>query len=244
MDKLKWSLGYKNGVAVDCLGKSGGLALWWRDDVEVSVRPWCNLFIDAKISFEGKCWRFSGIYGEPRPEQRHRTWEALRFLKGQDDLPWLCVGDFNEVTSPCEQIGGNARSESQMLAFRECLSDCELNDLGFKGYKFTWNNKREGQDNIQVRLDRGTAAAPFLNLYPETQIEHIITEESDHMALLVRLENIGNKVNRRLQRGFAFEEMWTKHENYEDMIVFAWENSGTEAQGINGLWTKLHNMSA
>jgi hypothetical protein len=69
-------------------------------------------------------------------------------------------------------------------------------------------------------------------------------EESDHMALLVRLENLGNKANRRLQRGFAFEEMWTKHENYEDMIASAWENSGMEAQGINGLWTKLHNMSA
>jgi hypothetical protein len=84
----------------------------------------------------------------------------MMFLKGQDNLPWLCVGDFNKVTSPSEQIGGNPRSESQMTAFRDCLSDCELNDLGFKGYIYTWNNKREGLDNIQVWLDRGTATAP------------------------------------------------------------------------------------
>jgi hypothetical protein len=27
MDKLKWSLGFKHDVAVDCAGRSGGLAL-------------------------------------------------------------------------------------------------------------------------------------------------------------------------------------------------------------------------
>jgi hypothetical protein len=49
MTKLRWSLGYAHGVAVDCRGKSGGLALWWRDGVEVYVRPWCQYFIDAQI---------------------------------------------------------------------------------------------------------------------------------------------------------------------------------------------------
>ena len=74
MDKLKWSLGFRNGVAVDCDGRSGGLAMWWRDGVDVSVRPWCQYYIDAKICFEGKTWRFSGIYGEPRTELRNKTW--------------------------------------------------------------------------------------------------------------------------------------------------------------------------
>jgi hypothetical protein len=70
MNKLKWSLGFTNSVAVDCVGRSGGLALWWKEEVEVQVRPWCHLFIDAKISYNGKVWRFSGIYGEPRSECR------------------------------------------------------------------------------------------------------------------------------------------------------------------------------
>ena len=53
MERIKWSLGFRNGVAVDCNGKSGGLALWWRDEVEVSVRWWCEYFLDAKIHFGG-----------------------------------------------------------------------------------------------------------------------------------------------------------------------------------------------
>jgi hypothetical protein len=33
MNKLKWSPGFTNGVAVDCAGRSGGLALWWKEEV-------------------------------------------------------------------------------------------------------------------------------------------------------------------------------------------------------------------
>jgi hypothetical protein len=97
------------------------------------------------------------------------------------------MGDFNEVVAQSEQLGVNPRSQAQMARFRDCLSYCGLSDLGYKGYDFTWNNKKEGADNVQVRLDRGTAMASFLELYPMTTVEHIVTEESDHMALLVRI---------------------------------------------------------
>jgi hypothetical protein len=97
------------------------------------------------------------------------------------------ISDFNEIVSQNEQHGGNLRNESQMLAFRKCLMDCGLNDLGYKGHPFTWNNRRAGEENIQVRLDRGTSMTQFLELFPLTQVEHIPTEESDHAALVIRL---------------------------------------------------------
>jgi hypothetical protein len=102
MEKIKWSLGFTNGIAVSSVGRSRGLSLWWRDGVDVSVRPWCQYYIDAKISANGCSWRFTGIYGEPRTELRSKSWEVLRYLKAQDDLPWLCAGDFNEVLAQHE----------------------------------------------------------------------------------------------------------------------------------------------
>jgi hypothetical protein len=39
MDIIKWSLGFSHGVTVDCQGKSGGMVLWWRNGVDVSVTP-------------------------------------------------------------------------------------------------------------------------------------------------------------------------------------------------------------
>jgi hypothetical protein len=100
--------------------------------------------------------------------------------------------------------------------------DCGLTYLGFKGYKYTWSNRREGSDNIQVRLDRGTVTVSLLSIFPFTQVEHVATEESDHMALVIRVT--GEGVDRRTQRrrGFSLEEMWTKHEDYDRMIEEAW----------------------
>jgi hypothetical protein len=65
---------------------------------------------------------------------RNKIWEALRYLKSQDDLPWSCVRDFNEVLSQHEHQGINPRNQSQMSTFRDYLDDCRLTDLGFKGY--------------------------------------------------------------------------------------------------------------
>jgi hypothetical protein len=91
-----------------------------------------------------------------------------------------------------------------MAAFRDCLDDCGLTDLGFKGYKFTWNNKREGPENVQCRLDRGTATASFLELFPFTSVEHIATEESDHMAVLIKVRDAQADAIVPRPRGFKF----------------------------------------
>jgi exonuclease III len=187
MEKIQWSLGFRHGVCVEGNGKGGGLALWWRDGIDVSVRPWCQYYIDAKITTDEGMWRFTGIYGEPRTELRDKTWEVLRYLKAQDNIPWLCAGDFNEVLHQEEQMGINQRSEAQMSKFRDCLTDCRLADLGYSGYPFTWDNKRSGTANVQARLDRATASDDFLQLFPLTSVQHIVTEESDHMALLIKV---------------------------------------------------------
>jgi hypothetical protein len=183
-------------VAVECKGKGGRLALLWRDGVEVSVRPWSQYYIDATIKRGSAEWRFTGIYGEPRADWRQKTWDVLRYLRAQDNLPWLCAGDFNEIAWLDEQLGGGERSSARMERFRDCLDDCGLADLGFSGYKYTWNNRREGADNIQARLDRGTCNMGFSELFPATTVEHIMTEESDHLALLIRvMESIPNDQN-------------------------------------------------
>lgn len=143
MEKIKWSLGFKCGVAVDGVGASGGLALWWRDYVNVTLRPWCQYFIDAELTVDDKTCRFTGFYEEPKTELRKKSWDAIRFLRAQNNLPWLCVGDFNEVLFQSDQIGGNPRSFTQMEDFRDYLDECGLADLGFSSYQYTWDNKRD-----------------------------------------------------------------------------------------------------
>jgi hypothetical protein len=193
--------------------------------------------------FESRTWRFTGVYGESRTELRSKTWDALRYLSAQDELPWLCAGDFNEILRQEEQIGRNARNENEMALFRECLTDCRLTDLGYRGYDFTWDNRREGENNVQCRLDRATSSASFLELFPLTRVEHIATEETNHMALLIRVAVEKSKRAPSRARGFIYEEMWTKHESYEEMIREAWQISSTGRQDIEGCWQLFQDMA-
>jgi exonuclease III len=243
MDRLQWSLGFRHGICVEGKGTGGGLALWWRDGVEVEVRPWCQYFIDAKITSEAGIWRFTGIYGEPRTELRGKTWEALHFLRAQDDLPWLCAGDFNEILCQNEQLGLNERSEGQMARFRDCLTDCRLTNLGFSSYPYTWDNRREGDANVQARLDRAVGDERFLQMFANSRVEHIITEESDHLALLIKVQAEAATGSQPRSRGFMFEEMWTRHDSYNDSVSRFWDNSSTQDSGLQGFWKRLKDVS-
>ena len=75
-------------------------------------------------------WRLTVWYGEAI---RYRTWDMLKFLKADCVLPWVNIGDFNEVLRREEQMGPNARDMAQINQFREVVDACQLSDLGYIG---------------------------------------------------------------------------------------------------------------
>jgi hypothetical protein len=81
--------------------------------------------------------RLTGFYGEPRRERRKDSWYLLRFLRAQSAWPLLCLGNFNEVLSAEEQIGGNEREHWKIVAFQDVVNDCRLSDLGYHGLPYT-----------------------------------------------------------------------------------------------------------
>lgn len=70
IEKFKWILNMPNLVVKNCKGLSGGLALFWRSEVDLSVKSLSKYHIDAVIKEDGGEWRFTGIYGEPKVEER------------------------------------------------------------------------------------------------------------------------------------------------------------------------------
>ena len=133
-------------VAKSSTCTSGGLALFWRNGVDVNVKSMSKYHIDAIIKeVDGGSWRFTGIYGESKTEEKENTWALLRLLKAKSNLPWLCSGDFNEILFNCEKEGGVPRAEACMEGFRKALEDCDLHDLGFTGDPFTWRNHHHSQ---------------------------------------------------------------------------------------------------
>lgn len=114
VEGLLRSLGFAHGFGVGSRGRGGGLALLWKDEVKVKLQSYDKLCFDVVV-FDAvtlvEKWRFTRFYGESRRELRHRSWDCLRWLNTQSSLPWLCVGDFNEVLLASEQFGGAGRSE-------------------------------------------------------------------------------------------------------------------------------------
>lgn len=73
----------------------------------------------------------------------HLSWSLLRALTSHSDLPWLYLGDFNEILRWSEKRGGNDRAEWQMNNLREVADVCGLKENDFKGYEFTYENGKE-----------------------------------------------------------------------------------------------------
>ncbi|KAL0361134.1 UNVERIFIED_CONTAM: hypothetical protein Sradi_3797900 [Sesamum radiatum] len=156
------------GLGVPSKGRSGGLLLLWRKDVEVWIQSFSNNHVDATIQeAPGKArWHFTGFYGHPEVSQRRVTWSLLHQLSRQSCRPWLCMGDFNEILYQQEKQGVSARALWQISAFRDCLSDCNLHDLGYQGSWFTWCNRWESPRTVRERLDRSCGNEGWSSLFP------------------------------------------------------------------------------
>ena len=80
------------------VGCSGGLVLYWRSLINLTIERSNKNFIDAIINkgLESE-WRLTGFYGEPDTARRNEAWDKLRSLNSRPKRPWLCCGDFTEI---------------------------------------------------------------------------------------------------------------------------------------------------
>ena len=64
-------------------------------------------------------------------------WSNLAKVAQLHNLPWLMLGDFNEVLCGKDKFGGRRINLNRALEFKDCLDAYNLLDLGFSGPKFT-----------------------------------------------------------------------------------------------------------
>lgn len=59
-----------------------------------------------------------------------------------------------------------------MWAFCDCLTDYELNDLGFLGFPFTWCDNCQGDQRILERIDCAVANSKWCTQLPNAYVVH------------------------------------------------------------------------
>ena len=237
LEKVRCYLHFNSKLVVKSNNKGGGLVLYWNDDLNLAIKSYSSNHIDATIN-EGteKAWRLTGVYRAPETHRREETWTLLRHLDNRLQLPWCCIGDFNEIVKLEEMKGRLARPDRQMRSFRSALDDCGLVDLRYRGFPFTWCNNRDPPFTTWVRLDRAVANIYWLHQFPMARVEHLDVSKSDHKCLWLKCSPSANTRGKR--RPFRFEESWMTDVGCETTIKKAWEmtQSGTRMFMV---WNKL-----
>jgi hypothetical protein len=235
---LRWRLGLKHAIAVDSTGTGGGLALFWHESIDVHLIEMHRQFIDVHVreSSTSPRFRITFVYGEPRTEDRHLMWELMRRLHGASGEPWLLIGDFNEAMWSYEHFSACQRPERQMAAFRDVLADCGLTDLGFVGLPFTYDDGREGNANVKVRLDTVVADSNWRDLFSASTLHHLVSSRSDHCPLLLEIKK--ESWERHKPRIFGYEIMWERLESLALEIKEAW-CTAPNREGLGGIASAL-----
>ncbi|XP_021723977.1 uncharacterized protein LOC110691367 [Chenopodium quinoa] len=221
-NKVRTRIGDFEGLVVDSMGRSGGLAMLWRKGIDIVLRSMSVHHIDVEVrdGLRDMVWRLTGFYGWPEIQNRVLSWKLLEDLASQSQLTWVCLGDFNEILFSAEKLGKNDRAEWQMENFRRALAVCRLRDVPYSGYKYTYDNGREGGENTQCRLDRALVIEDWMTCFPDAHLFHLDRDWSDHAPIKLEL---GTRMKERpREKPFRFEQIWQSNETCESVIENAW----------------------
>ncbi|KAB2606847.1 hypothetical protein D8674_006564 [Pyrus ussuriensis x Pyrus communis] len=201
-------LGYSNGFDVSPNGRSGGLSLWWEDNMEVKIIYSSKHIIDAVMKGEGQThWcRLTGVYGTPHRNEKSVFWDWMGHHFIPTDIPWICGGDFNEYIWDHEKSGEEFMSSSQLL------------DLGFHGSAITWRGLRRGEW-VEEHLDRVFANERWQACWPNSHVVHGMDLASDHCPIILNSSIEGPK-GRKL---FRFEAYWAVEEECKELVKRCWD---------------------
>jgi hypothetical protein len=237
MEGIRIKIGFEGLFVVDPVGRSGGLALLWKDSDDLEIQNYTRRHINAVVkgpNRESQCF-LTCFYGHPLPHKRHESWELLAHLKNLCPGAWMVVGDFNEIVNQSEKIGGAQRREGQMVLFRNVLEDCGLSDLGFLGSKFTWSNGHHDDTFMKERLDRVVANQAWCGIFQNREVRIIPSITSDHNPLLLHTFE-DYESHTRFYKNFKFEAKWLVDEECLGVIKEAWSIEGMPELGGAGIF--------
>ncbi|XP_062118346.1 uncharacterized protein LOC133831962 [Humulus lupulus] len=149
-------------------------------------------------------------------------WNDLKEITAMINAPWLILGDFNDILSVEERIGGKQR-QARSGAFKECVESCGVEDVKYTGSFFTWNNKQEMNTRIYSKIDRVMANQIWLDKFPTAKVVFLPEGNFDHClaVLSVYPDNIVGK------KPFRYFRMWQNFPAFQEGLKGVWHIKGT-----------------
>nr|GMD77815.1 ribonuclease H [Ipomoea batatas] len=224
MEPIRVQLGFHNMFVVDACGHRGGLVMFWHESVEVEVTGYSSNHIDTVVTMDigSPRWRFTGYYGYLERARRREAWQMLRNLAGLSSLPWVIMGDYNDLLYPEEKRGRHPHPNWLIAGFSEAVADSGLQDVVFKRNQFTWEKSRGTPDMIEEKLDRILATDSWLTLFEGVKACSLTCPYSDHLPLVLTPVVLSQTTRRRR---FCFDNMWIREDKCREIVTNSWSRT-------------------
>jgi len=105
-------------------------------------------------------------------------------------------------------MGGIEVQDHEIQHFSECIFDCGLQELKFKGPYLTWTNK-----TIWSRIDRAFVNSFWYTQFDYGQVTYLSNILSDHTSMLIETTACPKP-----QPVFRFCDMWTHDPEFLPLI--------------------------
>ncbi|KAL8170986.1 hypothetical protein V2J09_022790 [Rumex salicifolius] len=200
-------------------------------------------FVLAEFTSDGSSGHFLFAYAPPAVHSRLRFWDEIVAVLSCVTGPVYFGGDLNCILQAEDRIGGSGSLHHDSGAFRACLDNSGLIDMGCVGSRFTWSRGLNSASYVAKRLDRVTMNMDAFLAWPSATVRHLPSLCSDHMALLFCLKP--GQLRGRGRRPFRFEEAWTHHSGFLDFVRDSWYTDRHACEALEALrgrlkWWNVH----
>lgn len=104
IEEIKIMLSFYYCFIVDSIGRSGGLALFWRKPF--GLINFSQNFINVEVHHpENPTWRLTRFYDLPERSRRKYSWDLLHSLATDKQFSWCIIGHFNDLLSTEDKKG-------------------------------------------------------------------------------------------------------------------------------------------
>ncbi|XP_072090561.1 uncharacterized protein [Arachis hypogaea] len=181
---------YENWHIVNPSGMAGGLALAWKDSINVQIINSGEFFVAAEVKEFGNngVWTFIGVHLGCSKQIRALQFEELTTMSQQLEGKVVIAGDFNAIISQVEKEGGGQKSATTIATFINFIDSNELVDTRMVGRPFTWTNRRQEEDLVKERLDHYLVGIGWKLKFPNAVVHRLTKSGSDHAPILMETE--------------------------------------------------------
>ncbi|XP_056690230.1 uncharacterized protein [Spinacia oleracea] len=229
---------FQKHLIIDPVNHCGGIwALWNEDNIKVlntTLTPRCaHLTILYKPTHTTLL--VSGIYCPTKEEEKSLFWDDLSSFYANTTLPWLLIGDFNELLSPIDKLGGNPIHSHQCKRLPTFLSNHQAVDVPCVQTAYSWKSNQDS--SLLERIDRAIVDSHFYNLFPKSTVKYGIFSVSDHAPVIFD----SNSEYIHSNRLFRFNNMWTLDQDSHDIVKKEWRVR-QEGSRFYRIRSKLYNI--